>query len=156
MFTTRLLVIITSVVFVLPSRSQAQTPGPGCGVFTPAEVSALVGKAVTAVPGGRGCTWRDAGEQSLLLRVMGGPGMASVAENTFKSARTALVSEKEVTTESGIGDSAYSHPTSGGAVFAVMKGGQLIQLVLRTERDGTAKDVDGLRALARKVVAAMK
>lgn len=147
---------VAAAMFLLLDVAAAQTPGSGCTTFTVAEVTAVVGATVTPAPNGRGCAWRASGDRALVLRVIGGPGMAVVAETTFKSARTALVSAASVKTETGIGDAAYSHPSAGGAVFAAMKNGQFIQLVLTTDAPGTASDVDRLRTLARKAVDAVK
>ena len=78
------------------------------------------------------------------------------AEMAFMGARqgAARNGENKVTDEAGMGDKAFAALTSFGVAMVVLKQGRLLQMQYYIGGEGTAKDLDALRPVADKAVAA--
>jgi hypothetical protein len=79
-------------------------------------------------------------------------------EMGFAGMRESLQKRGEVTDEPGLGDKAFSSVDmkSGMAVLVIIKHGQLIQLQYwSTAEPLSAADLDGLRIVAKKIIAAL-
>jgi hypothetical protein len=80
------------------------------------------------------------------------PGVSS--EMAFAGARQNAHRTGKVTDEAGLGDKAFAVMGSGGVVLMIIKQGHLLQLQYMTGTAGTAKDLDALRSVAKKAIAA--
>ncbi|MEO8452219.1 MAG: hypothetical protein ABI647_20680 [Gemmatimonadota bacterium] len=132
-----------------------QAQSDGCGLLKPAEVTPLLGASPVGKPVGSGCSWTAAGSTKKLIVIKprtGGPA----AETAFAGARNNAAREgtAKVTDEPGIGDKAFTSLTSFGVAAMMLKGGRLLQLQYWTGADGTAKDRDALRPVAKAAIAA--
>jgi hypothetical protein len=81
----------------------------------------------------------------------GVPGQAA-----FMGARRGAQEDKDVKAidETGIGERAFSAQASFGAFFIVLKQNRLLQLQYWTGGRGTSRDVEALRPVVKKAVAA--
>ncbi len=72
----------------------------------------------------------------------------------YKGARQNAHNTGKVTDESGLGDKAFSVAGKGLLVVMIVKNGRLLQLQYMSEAGASAKDLDALRLIAKKAVAA--
>ena len=134
-----------------PLRAQADA----CSMLKPADLTPLLGATPAATPNPSSCLWKAGdGTRKLSLSKMKATGPS--AEMAFMGARQGASrgGEGKVTDETGIGDKAFAALTSFGVAFVVLKQGRVMQLQYYTGGEGTAKDVDALRPVAKKAVAA--
>lgn len=124
-----------------------------CALLTPDDLTTLLGGAPIAKPGVDACSWTASGSTKKLIAVKS-PNKGMEAEMTFSTARKNAVKNGPVTKEDGIGDNAFSRLGQVGVVLVMIKQGHLIQMQYRTEAQGTPKDLDMLRPVAKKVIAA--
>lgn len=124
-----------------------------CALLTPDDLTTLLGGTPIAKPGADGCNWTAPGSTKKLIAVkFPNEGMSS--EMAFSTARKNAVKSGPVNKEDGIGDNAFSRLGKVGVVMMMIKNGRLIQMQYRTEAPGTPKDLDLLRPVAKKVIAA--
>ena len=143
------------VMMLHPEPLPAETDA--CALLTAADVAPLLGGTPThtGTPQGQTCTWTgtNAGHKLLLLAYKNSriPGEAA-----YMGARQNAGTDEnaKVKDETGIGDKAFSGRMSFGAIFMVLKKGRLLQLQYWTGSQGTSQDVDALRPVVKKAVAA--
>jgi hypothetical protein len=130
-----------------------------CALVKAADVAALLGGTPTATPPSGACVWKLAGSNRKLavLTYKGvGPNTRVPGEMAFRGAHEGAERDagSKIAEESGIGDKAFSITPAFGAAFVILKGGRMLQLQFWTGGQGTAKDRDALRVVARKAAAA--
>jgi len=124
-----------------------------CALLTPDDLTTLLGGTPIAKPGVDFCNWTASGStKKLTAAKFPNEGMSS--EMAFSTARKNAVKSGPVTKEDGFGDNAFSRLVQIGVVMVMIKQGHLIQMQYRTEAPGTPKDLDLLRPVAKKVIAA--
>jgi hypothetical protein len=138
------------------ARSGTAVPD-ACDLLKVSDVTPLLGGTPVSQgsPGGQVCTWKGADPKRKLMVITyraEGPG----AEAAFGGARHGAQADAEakVSDETGIGDQAFSAQVSFGAIFVVLKKGRLLQLQYWTGDRGTSQDLEALRPVAMKAVAA--
>jgi len=124
-----------------------------CTLLTPDDLTTLLGGTPIAKTGADACNWTASGSTNKLIAVKF-PNKGMESEMAFSTARKNAVKSGPVTKEEGIGDNAFSRLGQVGVVLVMIKQGNLIQMQYRTEAPGTPKDLDLLRPVAKKVIAA--
>ena len=134
---------------------QARAETPNCALLKPADLAKLLGGAATEKQKGGSCTWTAPGGKRMLvvarMQATGAP-----AEQAYAGARKNADKEGAgmVVEEPGLADKAFSVRTSLGVTLVAVKQGRLIQLQLATGAPGTPGDVEALRPVAGKALAA--
>ena len=125
-----------------------------CTFVKAADVALLLGETPIATPPGNSCAWKVAGSKRRLLVLTYSNRMPG--EMLYNGAHQSAEKEPEskFMDEAGIGDKAFSMTVPFGAMFMMMKGGRVLQLQFHTYAQGTEKDRDALRLVARKAIAA--
>ena len=139
---------------LLPVRVLRAQSG-GCGLLKPADLTTLLGGTVVAKPVGNACNWSTASGTKKLLSIApkaAGPAAAMAFAGARKGA--AKGGAVTVTDETGLGDKAFASLTSFGVVVMMLKQGRMLQLQYHAGAAGTAKDLDTLRPVAKKAIAA--
>jgi len=124
-----------------------------CALLKPSDLATLLGGTPIAKPSMGSCSWAASGSKRQLTAIKykaAGPG----AEMAFAGMRKNVSRDGKVTDEAGIGDKAFAATTSFGVALMTLKHGQLLQLQFMTGAAGTAKDVEALRSVAKKAIAA--
>lgn len=124
-----------------------------CALLTPDDLTTLLGGTPIAKPNKDACSWTASGSTKKFMAVKS-PNTGMAAEMAFASARKNAAKGGTVSNEAGLGDNAFAYLGPVGVVLVIIKQGQLIQMQYRTEAAGTAKDLDALRPVAKKVMAA--
>jgi hypothetical protein len=137
------------------STAMAAQSADSCALLKPADLTALLGGAVTAKDNAGACAWTAAGSSRKLIAARmkaTGPG----AEMAYMGARMNASDggKVKVADETGLGDKAFSVMPSFGIAMFMLKHGQLLQLQYWTGTTGTARDLDALRPVAKKAIAA--
>ncbi len=127
-----------------------------CSFVQAADVAVLLGEPATCNPAPKGTSsvWQGADPQrklAILTYSNRAPG-----EMIFMGARSGAVKDTKakLADEPGLGDKAFSITSSFGAAFVMLKGGRVLQLQFLTGAQGTAKDRDALRTVARRAIKA--
>ena len=149
--------ILVTLALLMPHPGPLHAQTDACALLTAADVAPLLGGTPThtSTPQGQACTWTGtkAAHRLLVLAIKsrGVPGEAA-----YMGARknAGVDEDSKVSDETGIGDRAFSGQMSFGAVFIVLKKGRLLQLQYWTGGQGTSQDVDALRPVVKKAVAA--
>ena len=124
-----------------------------CALLKPADLTTLLGGTPIATNNRGNCSWTASGSTKKLLVLkykIAGPG----AEMAFAGMRKNIAKGDKVTDEAGFGDKAFASQASFGVVMMIIKQGRLLQLQYHTGAAGTAKDLNALRPIAKKAVAA--
>jgi len=140
---------------LLCAAPQARAETPNCALLKPAEVTGLLGGAPTERQSGGSCTWTGpSGRRKLVVARMQATG--APAEQAYAGARKNADKEGagKVVEEAGLADKAFSVRTSLGVTLVAVKQGRLIQLQLATGAPGTPGDVEALRPVAGRALAA--
>lgn len=138
---------------LLLSARPLQAQADACGMLKPAELNALLGPGPTPTPHANSCLWKGAdGAHKLSLAKMKATGPA--AEMAYMGARQNAGRSGTVSDEAGLGAKAFATLTSFGVALTVLKQGRVMQMQYYTGGQGTAKDLDALRPVGRKAVAA--
>jgi hypothetical protein len=138
-------------------------PDP-CALLKPDDLTKLLGATPIAksIRGGDGCSWTASGskrEFNAIIDKLTGPD----AETVFMFGRTFAMNAAKsggltVTDEAGLGDKAFSSMDFSGVVLKIIKHGRLLDLQYYPNgpftKGTTAKDLDALRPVAKKVVEA--
>ncbi len=132
---------------------QAQTDA--CALLKPADLTALLGGSPIAKSSTGGCTWSAAGSPKKLL-AMSPRAAGPDATMAFMGARNAAAKGGTVTVtdEVGLGDKAFASLESFGVALVMLKQGRLLQLQYWAGAAGTAKDLNALRPVAKRAIAA--
>jgi hypothetical protein len=145
------LVAASLLLATQPLRAQADA----CSMLKPAEVTALLGGTASSTPKPNACIWK-AGDEGKKLTVNKLKATGTSAEMAFMGARQGAShgGKTPVTDEPGLGDKAFSSLTSFGVALVVLKQGRVLQMAYYTGGEGTAKDQEALRPVAKQAVAA--
>jgi hypothetical protein len=131
--------------------------GVACSLLKAGDVAPLVGAAPVNKPSSTGvaCSWSGAKPKHKVI-VMTYKNVGAPADVAFMGARRGAETggDAKVSDEARVGDKAFSVQASFGAAFVVLKHGKMVQLQYWTGAQGTAQDVDALRPVVRKAVAA--
>jgi len=150
------LIGFSAILMLSPIFAHAENKPPvedPCALIKPDDLSALLGGTPVAKSLGDACLWTAAGSSKKLNSLKyKGTGMA--AEMAFMSARKNAVKGGPVTDVKDLGDSSFARLLPMGVVLVAIKNGQLLQLQFRTDQPGTDKDLDALKSVAKKTVAA--
>jgi len=123
-------------------------------LLKPADLVTLLGGTPIAKSNPGGCFWTipDSPRKLVLLNYRAtGPA----AEMAFAGARgNAGKDGTVVTDEAGLGAKAFASLPSFGVALVMFKQGRLLQLQYWTGAAGTAKDLQALRPVAKKAIAA--
>jgi hypothetical protein len=134
-------------------------PDP-CALLKPDDLTKLLGATPIAksTRGGGGCSWTASGskrELNAFIDKLTGPDTETIFMIGRMSAMNAAKSGGvTVTDEAGLGDKAFSSMDSSGVVLTIIKQGRLLHLQYFT-KGATAKDLDALRPVAKKVIEAL-
>ena len=143
------------LLWVLSLRSQPlSAQADKCGFVKAADVAALLGGPATPAKPGSSCAWKVAGSNRKLMVLVYSNQIPGAMAFTGARQQAGGDGDTKVKDETGIGDKAFSLTASFGASFIMLKQGRMLQTQFWTGGQGTEKDRDGLRVLARKVVAA--
>ena len=139
---------------LLFSAQPLRAESDGCALLKPADLTTLLGGTPIAKPDAGTCSWTASGStRKLLAAKLTSTGPA--AEMAFAGARQgAAKGGKVVTDEAGLGDKAFAVLESFGVALVMFKQGRLLQLQYWTGAAGTAKDLQALRPVAKKAIAA--
>ena len=139
---------------LLFSTQPLRAESDGCALLQPADLTTLLGGTSIAKPNAGGCIWTASGNTRKLVALKyraTGPA----AEMAFAGARgNAGKDGTVITDESGLGDKAFASLPSFGVALVMLKKGRLLQLQYLTGAAGTAKDLEALRPVAKKAIAA--
>lgn len=142
--------------FGLSTATAAQNQN-ACGVLNTADLTVLLGGAVTAKQNSAGgCLWTATGSNRKLTAArMHASGAA--AEMAFMGARqNAHSTGGKVIDESGVGEKAFSVTHSDGLIVVIMlKQGHVLQLQYQAKSAPEVKDLSELRVVAKKAAVAM-
>jgi hypothetical protein len=136
------------------SSAIAAPNADACALLNSADLTTLLGGMATAKGNaGGGCNWTASGSKRKLLAINYKNHAGFPSEQMYMGARQNA--HGKVTDESGIGDKAFSvMPGSGLVVMIMIKHGRMLQLQYWTGTPETAKDLDTLRPVAKKAIAA--
>jgi hypothetical protein len=141
------------LALLLFSAQPLHAQADACGMLKPAELTALLGPSPTPTPHPNSCLWKGAdGTHKLSLAKMKATGAR--AEMAFMGAHQNAGGSGTVSDEAGLGAKAFATLTSIGVALTVLKQGRLMQMQYYTGGQGTPKDLDTLRPVAKKAVAA--
>ena len=135
------------------SSAIAAPNSDACALLNPADLTTLLGGTPIAKSIRGNCSWTASGSKRKLLAIIyknTGPN----AEMAFAGMRKNVAKDGKVTDEAGLGDKAFAATASFGVVLMTLKHGQLLQLQYWTGAAGTAKDIEALRPVAKKAIAA--
>lgn len=135
------------------STAIAASNSDSCALLKPADLTALLGGTVTATNNAGACSWTASGSKKKLIAAAN-LNTVPPAEMVFAGARNGAAKGDKVTDEAGLGDKAFSVMPSYGIAMFMLKHGRLLQLQYLTGAAGTAKDLDALRPVAKKAIAA--
>lgn len=135
-------------------------PNPdSCALIKPSDIASVLGGTPVAHAMGKNCNWSASGSNKKLTLLRLDPGSPKMTpEMGFAGMRENLQRRSQVTDEPGLGDNAFSSVDmkSGMAVLVIIKHGQLIQLQYwSTAEPLGAADLDALRIVAKKIIAAL-
>jgi hypothetical protein len=140
---------------LLFSAQPLRAESDGCALLKPADLTTLLGGTPIANPNAGGCIWTVSGSTKKLVAINKYKANGPAAEMAFAGARgNAGKGGDVVTDEAGLGDKVFSNLASFGVALMVLKQGRLLQLQYWTGAAGTAKDLDALRPVAKKAIAA--
>lgn len=145
--------VISLLIASGSSTAIAASNPDSCALLKPADLTALLGGTPIATNIRGNCNWAASGSTKKLIALKY-KHTGSAAEMAFAGARKNSSKGGKVTDETGLGDKAFSTTSSFGVTMMVIKQGRLIQLMLMTGQAGTAKDLDALRPVAKKAIAA--
>jgi hypothetical protein len=141
---------------LLAAASPARAETINCALLTPEDVTGLLGGPVVEKQAGGACTWAaTASKKKVVASTMRATG--APATSAFDGARknASRQSPGKVVDETGMGDRAFTVQTAYGVALVAIKKGRLLQLQFWAEGPGTPQDVEALRPVARKVLAAL-
>jgi len=151
---------LVAMLMLSPLAAYAAPPAPAgaisdlCALLTADDLTMLLGGTPIARPGEDSCSWTASGSSKKLSAVKS-PKTGIAADMAFSSAKkNAVKSGVVITKEDGIGDDAFAHLAPLGLMLLMIKQGHLIQMQYRTEAPGTPKDLDMIRPVAKKLIAA--
>lgn len=140
-------------------KGAAPTAAPqatACSLVKAADVAMLLGGPATCSPAPKGTSsvWQGADPHrklAILTYSSQTPG-----EMAYRGAHQGAMNDPKamLVDESGLGDKAFSITPAFGAAFVMLKGGRVLQLQFWTGAQGTPKDREALRTVARKAIAA--
>ena len=126
----------------------------GCGLLKPADLNALLGGTPIAKPNGGACNWTVPGtSRKLIAAKLKATGKTAKME--FAAARKGAAKVGRIVTDvAGLGDKAFASLEPYGVALMMLKKDRVLQLQYWTGAAGTAKDLDALRPIAKKAIAA--
>jgi len=139
---------------LLFSTQPLRADSDGCALLKPADLTTLLGGTPIAKSNPGGCIWTIPDSPRKLVAIKykaNGPA----AEMAYAGARgNAGKDGTVVTDEAGLGDKAFAVLPSFGVALVMLKQGRMLQLQYWTGATGTAKDLQALRPMAKKAIAA--
>jgi hypothetical protein len=136
------------------STQPLRAESDGCALLKPADLTTLLGGTPTANPNASGCNWTASGSARKLVAIKY-KATGQAAEMAFTGFRGNVARNGAVVTdEAGLGDKAFASLESFGVAMVMVKQGRLLQLQYWTGAAGTAKDLQALRPVAKKAIAA--
>ena len=148
--------VVIALAMLHPGTLAAKTDA--CALLKAADVAPLLGGTPTntTTPEKMTCTWTgSSAKHKLIIFTYKEMVPGSVMFMGARQGAQAQANEgAKVNDETGIGDKAFSTQVSFGVVFMVLKQGRVLQLQYWTGTQGTAQDVDALRPVVKKAVAA--
>jgi hypothetical protein len=146
---TFLLILAGSTSAIAASNSDA------CALLKPTDLTGLLGGKVTAKNNAGSCAWTASGSKKKLIAVQYKKSDGVPVEMVYMGARQNAPQTGKVTDESRLGDKAFSVIDKAGmVVLMIIKNGRLVQFQYRTGTVPTAKDVDALKPITKKAIAA--
>lgn len=126
----------------------------GCALLKPADLTALLGGTPIAKPTAGACNWTVPGTSRKLVATRL-KATGNIAKMEFAAVRNGAVKGGKVVTDvAGLGDKAFASHESFGVVLMILKQGRVLQLQYWTGAAGAAKDLNALRPIAKKAIAA--
>jgi hypothetical protein len=154
---TRLALIGFSTILTLISLSAHAAPGASktdsCALLKPDDLTALLGGMPTGKPKKEMCSWTVSGNPKRLITIQY-PDDGMGAEMGFANAKRAPSKGGPAIDEANIGDEAFSRLLPTGVVLIAVKQKKLLQLQFHTGAAGTDQDLNALREVAKKAIAA--
>jgi hypothetical protein len=139
---------------LLFSAQPLQAESDGCALLKPVDLTTLLGGTPIATSNQGGCIW-TASDSARKLIAIKYRATGPAAEMAFAGARgNAGKDGKVVNDEAGLGDKAFASLESFGVALVMFKQGRLLQLQYWPGAAGTAKDLQALRPVAKKAIAA--
>jgi hypothetical protein len=137
------------------STAIAASNSNACSWLKPAELTGLLGGTVTAKNNAGSCAWTASGSKKKLIAVQYKQLAGVPVEMAYMGARQNAPQTGKVTDESGLGDKAFSVVDKAGmVVLMLIKNGRMIQFQYWTGAAPAAKDLNALRPIAKKAIAA--
>jgi len=146
---------ISLLIALGSSTAIAASVSDACALLKASDLTGLLGGKVTAKNNAGSCAWTASGSKKKLIAVQYKKSGGVPVEMVYMGARQNAPQTGKVTDESGLGDKAFSVVDKAGmVVLMLMKNGRLLQFQYRTGAIPTVKDVDALRPVAKKAIAA--
>lgn len=125
-----------------------------CSLVQAADVAALLGGPATCrpTPKGTSSVWQGVDPHRKLVILTYSNQVPGEMVYTGAHGGAVKDTKAKVADEPGLGDKAFSITPAFGAAFVMLKGGHVLQLQFWTGTQGTAKDREALRTLARKAI----
>ncbi len=146
-------------ITLLASTAIAAPNQNSCTSIKPSDLASVLGGTPVATALGENCNWSAPGSNKKLTLLRLDPKSPKMTpEMGYAGLRESFQKRGQVTDEPGLGDKAFSSVDvkSGMIVLVIIKRGQLIQLQYwSTAEPLGAADLDGLRIVAKKIIAAL-
>jgi len=147
-------ILMVAALAVHAEPAAANTANPGaCALLTPDDVTALLGSAPAAKPKKDVCTWTVSGSPKKLV-IAKYPETGMLAEMGYSTAQKSAAKGGTVVNVQGVGDRAFARLNQSGVLLVTIKQGKLLQVLYSPGAAGTDKDLEALKPVAAKAIAA--
>lgn len=147
-----LMVAALAVHAAEPAAAKAANPG-ACALLKPDDLTALLGSAPAANPKKDVCTWTVSGSPKKLV-VAKYPETGMLADMGYSTAQKSAAKGGTVVNVQGVGERAFARLNQSGVLLVTIKQGKLLQVLYSPGAAGTDKDLDALKPVAAKAIAA--
>jgi len=149
-----MLMLAAMAVHAEQATPQAANQGP-CALLKPEDLTKLLGSTPVSKHNSTTCTWTITGKPNGLSAAKY-PGTGMAADMAFSKAHDNALKSGNVILVPGIGDRAFARLNKIGVMMMIIDQGKLLQLIYATGAQGTNKDLEVLKPVAKKAMAAFK
>ena len=138
----------------LAVHAEPAAPAHGaCALLKPEDVTALLGSTPVAKSKNDTCAWTVTGSPKKLV-VAKYPETGMLADMGYMNAEKSAAKGGTVVKVEGVGERAFARLNQSGVLLVTIKQGKLLQVLYSPGAAGTDKDVEALKPLAAKAIAA--
>jgi hypothetical protein len=149
-----MLMLVTAAVHADQASPQTASQNP-CALLKPEDLTKLMGSKPVAKQNKTTCTWTITGKPNTLAATKF-PGTGMAAEMAFEKARNNVAKKGTVIDVYGVGDRSFASTGTFGVVALIIQQGKLLQLKYTSGAPGSDKDIEALKPVAVKAIAAFK